>query len=129
MPVRRPIEIKLYLDEDVNPQLARDLRNRGYDAVSTIEVNNLGLSDREQLEYARLYERALLTHNRDDFLEIASAYATRKPTITGYSSSHRLPMASCFNASCSFWQGQVRRWRTCFFGFHNRLLGEPLAEG
>jgi predicted nuclease of predicted toxin-antitoxin system len=76
MPVRQQItEIKLYLDEDVNPQLARDLRNRGYDAVSTNEANNLGLSDLEQLEYARSHERALLTHNRNDFLEIASAYA------------------------------------------------------
>jgi predicted nuclease of predicted toxin-antitoxin system len=75
-PVRQQItEIKLYLDEDVNPQLARDLRNRGYDAVSTNEANNLGLSDLEQLEYARLHERALLTHNRDDFLQIASRYA------------------------------------------------------
>jgi hypothetical protein len=76
MPVRQQItEIKLYLDEDVNPQLARDLRNRGYDAVSTNEANNPGLSDQEQLEYARSHGRALLTHNRDDFLEIASAYA------------------------------------------------------
>lgn len=70
-------EIKLYLDEDINSQLARDLRNRGYDAVSTSEVQNLGLSDQEQIEYARADGRTLVTHNRDDFLLIASEYAIR----------------------------------------------------
>ena len=76
-------EIKLYLDEDINPQLARDLRNRGYDAVSTNEAKNLGLSDQEQLDYARAHGRALLTHNRNDFLEIASAFATKGTTHYG----------------------------------------------
>jgi hypothetical protein len=37
-------------------------------------------------------------------------------------------MAHSFSASCSFWQGQVTRWLAmCFFGFHNRLLGESFA--
>lgn len=76
-------EIKLYLDEDINPQLARDLRNRGYDALSANEARNLGLKDQEQLEYARLNGRALLTHNRDDFLEIAAAYAIKETTHYG----------------------------------------------
>jgi hypothetical protein len=31
-------QIKLYLDEDVNPLLARDLSQRGYDAVSTSDA-------------------------------------------------------------------------------------------
>jgi predicted nuclease of predicted toxin-antitoxin system len=66
--------IKLYLDEDVNPLLAEDLRQRGYDVVSAHEVPNLSVGDRDQLEYARGQERALLTHNRDDFLEIAREY-------------------------------------------------------
>ena len=76
-------EIKLYLDEDVNPKLARDLRDRGYDAVSTNEVPNLGRSDREQMEYAQAHGRALVTHNRDDFLVIASEYAIRETSHYG----------------------------------------------
>ena len=76
-------DIKLYLDEDVNPQLARDLRDRGFDAISTTEANNLGLSDRDQLDYARAHRRALLTHNRDDFLEIATEYAINEVTYYG----------------------------------------------
>lgn len=71
-------QIKLYLDEDVNPLLARDLNQRGYDAVSTSDEGNAGLSDRDQLDFARSQDRALLTHNRDDFLAIAREYAVKQ---------------------------------------------------
>jgi predicted nuclease of predicted toxin-antitoxin system len=76
-------QIKLYLDEDVNPLLARDLRRRGYDAVSASEGATLGLSDREQLDFARGQDRALLTHNRNDFLAIAREYAIKKISHSG----------------------------------------------
>ena len=33
-----PTKIKLYLDEDVHPDLAPVLRNMGFDVVTTIEV-------------------------------------------------------------------------------------------
>ena len=76
-------KVKLYLDEDVIPLLARDLRDRGYEAISAGEANNLGLSDRDQLDYARAHGRAFLTHNRDDFLEIATEYAINQVTYPG----------------------------------------------
>jgi len=37
--------VKLYLDEDVDPLLARVLRDRGFDCVSTRDAKNLGSSD------------------------------------------------------------------------------------
>ncbi len=45
-------KIKVQLDEDVNPLLARDLRDRGYDAISAGEANSLGLGDRDQLDHS-----------------------------------------------------------------------------
>jgi predicted nuclease of predicted toxin-antitoxin system len=39
--------VKLYLDEDVNINLAMRLRNYGYNVVTTLEVGNLGNSDEE----------------------------------------------------------------------------------
>jgi predicted nuclease of predicted toxin-antitoxin system len=75
LPEQPMIQIKLYLDEDVNPLLAKDLRRRGYDALATGEAGNLNLSGRDQPDYARGQGRALLTHNRDDFLDLANEYA------------------------------------------------------
>jgi len=43
---------RLYLDEDVVPELARMLRSHGHDAVSAHEVSALQLEDAEQLERA-----------------------------------------------------------------------------
>ena len=76
-------QIKLYLDEDVNPLLAKDLRQRGYDALATSEAGNVGLSDREQFDFARGQGRAFLTHNRDDFLQIAREYAINQTAHYG----------------------------------------------
>lgn len=86
-------KIKLYLDEDVIPLLARDLRDRGYEAISAGEANNLGLGDRVQLDYARAHDRAFLTHNRDDFLEIATEYAINQITYPGILYVPQVPYA------------------------------------
>jgi predicted nuclease of predicted toxin-antitoxin system len=63
-------KIKLYLDEDVHPDLAPVLRNMGFDVVTTIEVGNKGSTDEEQLEYARKNKRAVCTFNVKDFVQL-----------------------------------------------------------
>jgi predicted nuclease of predicted toxin-antitoxin system len=67
--------IRLYLDEDVNPSRAEDLRQRGHNALATSEARQLGRGDREQFDYARQEQRAILTPSRDDFLVLAKEYA------------------------------------------------------
>jgi len=57
----------LYLDQDVNINLAVRLRRHGYDVVTTREVGNIGNPDEQQLEYATNNSRAILTHNRKHF--------------------------------------------------------------
>lgn len=66
--------IRLYLDADVNPELAVKFRARGIDASSAREVKRLRASDLDQLVYAVAHRRAILTHNRDDFVELAVEY-------------------------------------------------------
>ncbi len=63
--------IKLYLDEDVDPLLAQVLRDRGADCLSTLEAQNLGRSDNDQLEFATGQGRAILTFNVKDFVRLA----------------------------------------------------------
>ena len=60
-------KVKLYLDEDVNINLAVRLGRYGYNVVTTLEVGNLGNPDEKQLEYAANNGRVILTHNRRDF--------------------------------------------------------------
>lgn len=68
------IAIRLYLDADVNPELAVGLRERGIDAASAREMGRLRALDSDQLAYAVAQQRAILTHNRDDFVELAVEY-------------------------------------------------------
>lgn len=63
--------LRLYLDEDVDPLLARVLRDRGHDCVSTLEAANRGLSDEDQLSYATNQGRAIVTFNIKDFVQLA----------------------------------------------------------
>lgn len=63
-------EIKLYLDEDVSPNLVEMIRQRGYDVVSTHEIGNCGNSDEKQLEFASSQCRAILTFNISDYAKL-----------------------------------------------------------
>lgn len=59
--------IKLYLDENIYWDLAKAIRQRGFDAISAAEAGMLEKSDPEQLEYAASQNRAILTFNMGDF--------------------------------------------------------------
>ena len=62
-------EIKIYSDEDVNVAIIEGLKRRGIKAISCQEANNIGLSDKEQIEYASSNKFVILTHDAD-FLRI-----------------------------------------------------------
>lgn len=66
--------IELYLDEDVSVLVAELLRARGFGVQTTQEAGQTGTADDEQLSYAVSQRRALLTHNRDDFVRLAQGY-------------------------------------------------------
>ena len=66
--------IELYLDEDVSVLVAELLRTRGFIVQTTQEAGRTNADDEEQLAYAVSRQRALLTHNRDDFARLAQKY-------------------------------------------------------
>jgi hypothetical protein len=68
------IFIELYHDEDVSALIAELVRARGFSVLTTLQAGNLGKSDKDQLEFATSRQRALLTHNRIDFEELAKQY-------------------------------------------------------
>jgi hypothetical protein len=63
--------VKVYLDEDMSPIVARVLRDKGIDAVSAHEVGRVQLDDRAQLAEAAGAGRAIVTANVVDFLALA----------------------------------------------------------
>lgn len=55
--------VRLYLDKHVKPQLADDLRLRGFDTLTTQEAGRDRASDEEQLAFATTEGRTILTYN------------------------------------------------------------------
>ena len=82
---------KLYLDEDVDPLLARVLRDRNMDCLSTHEAHNRGLSDNDQLAFATALDRTILTFNVKDFVKLAKEYATSGKHHSGIIVSNNIP--------------------------------------
>ena len=70
-------KVKLYLDEDIDINLAVRLGGYGYSVVTTLEVGNLGNADEKQLEYAAHNGRLILTHNRRDFRRLHRVWMLR----------------------------------------------------
>lgn len=59
--------VRLYLDEDVSVEIGHNLRTRGFDVLSTRDAMRLSRDDTDQLSFAVSQQRALITHNREDF--------------------------------------------------------------
>lgn len=72
------------------------LRQRGVDAGSARDANNLGLSDEEQLEYARR-ERAIIFTHDDDFLCLAHDWLQQGKEHEGiiYVHEQKLSVGEC----------------------------------
>lgn len=78
------MRLSLYLDEDSWDQdLARALRARGVDVVTTLNVGMEGRSDAEQLEWATAQARAVCSFNRGDFFRLHTEYLTQGRTHAG----------------------------------------------
>lgn len=84
--------IHVYTDEDMYGTIARALRERGYDAISTPEAGNLGHTDVEQLHYAASQQRAILTFNVRDFVQLHAEYLPKNEFHWGIIVSKRLPI-------------------------------------
>ena len=63
--------MKVYLDEDLSPVIAELLRRKKLDAISAHEAGTVQLDDRAQAAYATREERAIVTANVIDFIELA----------------------------------------------------------
>jgi hypothetical protein len=57
--------ISFYLDENVPPEIAEQLRRDGIDVVTVGELEVLGDSDDNHLERAKQLGRVLCTHDQD----------------------------------------------------------------
>jgi predicted nuclease of predicted toxin-antitoxin system len=76
--------VKALLDEQLSPQIAALLRERGYDVVAVADRTELiGGSDRLLLEIASGERRAMITNNVKDFRPLAAELLARGQTHAG----------------------------------------------
>jgi predicted nuclease of predicted toxin-antitoxin system len=64
----------LYTDEDLSALVATLLRSRGFDITTVPAQSTLGNTDRQQLEFATMLNRCIITHNRVDFERLHQEY-------------------------------------------------------
>ncbi len=76
--------MKLLLDEMLPAAIAEQLRRRGHVVVAVAEQPELrGLPDPELFEHCTLEVRAIVTYNRDDYLELDRQYRSQERTHNG----------------------------------------------
>ena len=67
-------KIRYHFDEHIQSAIARELRLRGIDITTTVEVRLRTKSDESQLAFASREGRVLVTYD-DDFLKLAVTHA------------------------------------------------------
>ena len=76
--------MKLLLDEMISAVVGEQLRARARDVEAVSERRELrGLTDRDLFVYAQTAERAVVTYNRDDFLEFDRRYRSENRSHHG----------------------------------------------
>lgn len=76
--------IRLLLDEDVWLGLAAALRGKNFDVIHVYEVDRGSLSDREQASFAIQQQRAILTHNKRDYIPFVADTGRIKNTTASW---------------------------------------------
>lgn len=68
--------MKFYIDEDISPKIAEILRDNNIDAVSAHQVgrSGTGITDEEQLAYAAIEGRCLVTYNGRHYIALTSKF-------------------------------------------------------
>ncbi len=84
---------KLYLDEDIQKIVADALRMRGFDVISSHELNRTGMSDVQQLDYAIMQGRSFVTFNVAHFAELDKKYTASGKRHYGIILSRQLPIS------------------------------------
>lgn len=84
--------VSVYLDADVDPELARQARQRGFDVVSAYEAGNGRLLDEDQLAYAAAQNKVILTHNARDFAPLFDEWWQAGRHHAGIMVSEQLPV-------------------------------------
>jgi uncharacterized protein with PIN domain len=79
--------IRLYLDENLSPRIAEQLRLRGIDAVSVRDLGELGDSDENHLARATRLGRILVTADAD-FLRLAAGGVPHAGVVFGVQADH-----------------------------------------
>lgn len=111
------LRIRLYLDEDVLPELARILRARGFDVVSAPERGTGGWSDPEQLAFAATENRAILTFNFVDFQRLGDEWFADQRPHAGIIVSYR-----------QYSRRQIGDLARVVIAFLNQVSAEELAS-
>lgn len=83
------VAISLYLDENLSPKIANQLKLRGIDAVSVRELGTLGDSDDTHLERAARLGRVLVTSDVD-FLRLAAEGIEHLGIVFGVQGDHSI---------------------------------------
>ncbi|MBB4091132.1 DUF5615 family PIN-like protein [Salinibacter ruber] len=86
---------RLYLDEDVHVRVARIVRGHGFSARTTRGQDMLGATDEEQLAFAADHNFVVVTHNREDFENLARRYFQEGRTHAGIICAIRRPPREC----------------------------------
>jgi len=81
-------EIRIYTHESVDVAIAQGLQRRGIEAFSARDCDKLGLTDEQQLIFARVEKSTIFTHDTD-FLRIASQWSDEERTHHGVIYCHQ----------------------------------------
>jgi predicted nuclease of predicted toxin-antitoxin system len=82
--------VRLYFDRHIMTRLAVDLRDRGFDVLTTEEAGNDTASDQEQLVFASSEGRAILSFNIRDFAPLHEQWAQTSRAHAGIIVSRQL---------------------------------------
>lgn len=77
-------KIRLYIDEDaVERGLVQASRNKGIDVITTLDVNRITCTDKDQLIWATEQQRVIYTFNRKDFSYLHGEFLLQRISHAG----------------------------------------------